>query len=332
MANITIYDVARKAGVSIATVSRVINSPHQVNETTRQTVLAVIDQLGFVPKVEAMARARRRNQRIGVLAPFFTVPSFVERLRGVAGILNGSPYEMVVYNVDTPAHCRHYLESLPMAQRIDGLIVMSLRIHDRVAERLKQLALPTVLIETVHPTLSGVEIDNEAGGRLAADYLLGQGHRRLGFVGGDSEIPGYTLHTSELRLAGYRRALHEASITLPEAYVRSTQNSMDYARQEAHILFDLPAPPTAIFAASDTLAMGVLKAARERGLRTPDDVAVLGFDDLEIADFIGLTTIGQSLIESGRIAVELLLARMAEPARPVQHVRLDLRIIPRETA
>jgi LacI family transcriptional regulator len=329
--NVTIYDVARKVGVSIATVSRVLNSPQQVNESTRQQVLAAIDDLGYVPKVEAMTRARRRYKRIGVLAPFFTIPSFVERLRGVAAMLDGSPYEMVVYNVDTAAHCRHYLESLPVAQRIDGLIVMSLRIHDRVADRLLQQGLPTVLVETMHPALSGVAIDNEAGGGMAAEHLLAQGHQRLGFVGGDSEIPGYTLHTSELRLAGYQRRLHAAGVTLPEACARITQNSLEHARQQAHVLLALPEPPTAIFAASDTLAMGVLKAVRQRGLRIPGDVAVIGFDDLEIADYIGLTTIGQALHESGRVAVELLLARLAEPTRSVQQVRLELKVMHRET-
>lgn len=330
MTNVTIYDVARAAGVSIATVSRVLNSPQRVNERTRQAVLVAIEQLNFVPRADAMARARRRHQRVGVLAPFFTAPAFVQRLRGVAAAIANSTYELVVYSVETAAQCRGYLESLPVARRLDGLVVMSLCVDDRVAERLQ--ALPTVLIETAHPAFPGVRIDNEAGGRMAARYLLDQGHTRLAFVGGDSEIPGYTLHTSELRLAGYRRTLHEAGIALPEANVRITPNTLEAARQQAHVLFGLPAPPTAVFAASDLLAMGVLKAARERGLRTPGDVAVLGFDDLDIADFIGLTTISQSLDETGRIAVELLVARMVDATRPIQHVNLQLHVVRRESA
>lgn len=332
MSNTTIYDVAKAAGVSIATVSRVLNSSQQVNESTRQQVLAAIERLGFVPSAEASARARRSHRRIGVLAPFFTYPSFVQRLRGVTSVLDGSPYELVVYNVDTPAHCRRYLESLPVVQRLDGLVIMSLRISDQEAERFSQQGLPVVLIETAHAKCSGVEVDQIAGGRLAADYLLAQGHRRLAFVGGDIEIPGYTLHTSELRLAGYRSALHEAGLPLQDAYVRQTHNSLEGARQQAHILFDLPQPPTAIFAASDTLALGVLKAARQRGLNLPGDVAVIGFDDLDIADYVGLTTISQALDESGRVGVELLLARIAEPTRPVQQVRLALKEVVRETA
>jgi LacI family transcriptional regulator len=329
--HVTIYDVAREAKVSIATVSRVLNSPQQVNEGTHQHVLATIDRLGFVPKAEATARARRRNQRIGVLAPFFTYPSFVQRLRGVASMLDGSPYELVVYNADTPTHCRNYLENLPIAHRLDGLVIMSLCINDQVAGRLIQHELPTVLIETAHPAFSGVEIDNEAGGRLAATFLLERGHRQIGFVGGDSEISGYTLHTSELRLAGFRRALLAEGIALPDALVRITPNSPEAAASQTRVLLGLAEAPTAIFVASDTLALGVIKALREQGRQIPGDVAVLGFDDLDVAEHVGLTTISQSLDESGQVAVELLLTRIAEPTRPVQHVRLPLRIQMRET-
>jgi LacI family transcriptional regulator len=332
VSNATIYDVAKEAGVSIATVSRVLNSSQQVNEETRQQVLAAINRLGFVPRAEASARARRSHRRIGVLAPFFTYPSFVQRLRGITSVLEGSPYELVVYNVDTAAHCRHYLESLPVVQRLDGLVIMSLRIDDPVAERFLRQELPVVLIEMSHPAFSSVDVDHIAGGRLAAAYLLARGHRLLAFVGGDIEIPGYTLRTSELRLAGYQSALHEAGLPLSDAYIRQTQHSLEQARQQAHVLFDLPEPPTAIFAANDTLALGVLKAGRQRKLNLPGDVAVIGFDDLDIADYVGLTTISQALDESGRVGVELLLARMAEPARPIQHIRLPLKEIARETA
>ena len=332
MNTVTIYDVARTAGVSIATVSRVINSPSKVNEATRQRVLAAIDELGYVPRAEARARARRSEQRIGVIAPFFTRRAFVQRLRGISSALLGTPYELIVYNADSPLHCRHYLESLPIARRLDGLVLMSILVEDVAAQRLQDHGLHTVTIETTHPAFSSVTIDNEEGGAMAARYLLEQGHRRLGFVGGDSEIPGYTLHTSALRLQGFRRALEEAGIDLPDRYVAESTYSLEEGRRMAHELFSLAKPPTAIFAASDAQAMGALKAAKERGMRVPDDVAVIGFDDLDIADYIGLTTIRQSLDESGRVAIELLLSRLSEPMRPVRHVRLPLELVPRETA
>lgn len=332
MANTTIYDVAEKAGVSIATVSRVLNTPHRVNEKTRQRVMQAIDQLAFVPKAEASARARQNSYRIGVLAPFFTYPSFVQRLRGVASVVNGSEYELVVYSIDSALHYQRQLESLPVAHRIDGLIIMSLQLSDEAAERLLRNELHTVLIESQHPSFSGVEIDNIGGGRLAAEYLIEKGHRRIAFVGIDTEIPGCTLPTSAMRLTGFQAKLKEVGLPLLDSYVRNAPNDMEAAYAQAQMLLTLADRPTAIFAASDLLAIGVLKASRELGLKTPEEVAVLGFDDLDIADYLGLTTIRQSLDESGRVAVELLFGRLADPLRSVQHVHFPLTIVQRGTA
>jgi len=331
MLTVTVYDVAKKAGVSITTVSRVLNSPEKVNKATRARILAAIDELGFVPKAEAVARARKGSGRIGVLAPFFTYPSFVQRLQGVTAVLDDSPYELVIYNVDSSSRRDGYLASLPLTRRLDGLVIMALPFGDDAAKRLLSNGLVTVLIEFTHPSFSSIEIDNQAGGRLAAQYLVEQGHRRCAFVG-DTDLPDYAIPTSDQRLVGYRAALSAAGISLPESYIALAPHSLENAHQLTHRLLDLPEPPTAIFAASDTQAMGVLKAARERGVAVPGELAVVGFDDLEIANYIGLTTIRQPLAESGRVAVDLLLARLAGHLRSVQHIRLPLTLVRRETA
>ena len=165
---------------------------------------------------------------------------------------------------------------------------------------------------------------------MAASYLLEQGHRRCAFVG-DADLPDYAIHTSDWRLAGYRQALADADVPLLDPYVALGPHSREAARQSTHRLLDLPIPPTAIFAASDNQALGVLKAAHERGL-SPRDLAVIGFDDLDIAEYIGLTTIRQPLEESGRVAVALLLERLGNPARPAQRIELPLTLVRRETA
>ena len=330
MPDATIYDVAKRAEVSISTVSRVLNSPDQVNETTRTRVFVAIDELGFVPKAEAAARARKGTRRIGVLAPFITYPSFVQRLRGVTTLAD-SAYELVIYNVDSASRRDGYLAFLPVTRRLDGLIIMALPFEEEAAQRLLSNELETVLLEFNHPSFSSVEIDDAAGGRLVACYLIAQGHRRFGFVG-DAEVPDYAIHTSEKRLAGYHSALYNAGFGLPNEYIALGPHGIEQARRLAHTLLDLPVPPTAIFAPSDTQALGVLKAARERDMSIPRDLAVIGFDDVEVADYIGLTTVRQPLEESGRVAVELLLSRLANRSRPVQHVRLPLTIVRRETA
>jgi len=327
----TIYDVAELAGVSISTVSRVLNAPEQVNEATRTRVLVAIDQLNFVPKAEATARARRGTHRIGVLAPFFTYPSFIPRLRGVATALANAAYEIVIYNVDSAALRDGQLATLPVTRRIDGLIVMSLPFDEKMARRLLAHELEAVLIEFSLSFFSSVEIDQRAGGQMVAHYLVERGHRRCAFVG-DSDVPEYAIHISDLRLAGYRQGLREAGLDLPEHYISRAPHGLESARRQAHTLLNRPDPPTAIFASSDTQAMGVLKAARDRRVAVPGELAVVGFDDVDIADYIGLTTVRQPLEESGRVAVDLLLARLTDRSRPVQRVTLPLTLVRRETA
>ena len=206
MPDATIYDVAEIAGVSISTVSRVLNAPEHVHGSTRARVLAAIDQLNFVPRAEATARARKAMRRIGVLAPFFTYPSFVQRLRGVANTLADFAYEMVIYNVESDVRRDGHLASLPLTRRIDGLIIMALPFEAKAAQRLVAHELEVVLIEFTHPLFSSVEINDESGGLLVARYLVERGHQRCAFVG-DSDVPVYALHTPAGKLFASAYAL-----------------------------------------------------------------------------------------------------------------------------
>ena len=327
----TIYDVAKQAGVSITTVSRMLNDPGRVNSETRERVLAAVDALGFVPKAEARARALRRTGRIGVISPFFTAPSFVQRLRGISEALSAKKFELVIYTVDSADHLKSFLSSLPLTGNLDGLIILSLPVDDANVRRLVEHGLPTVLVEFPHPSLSSVVIDDVMGGRIAARYLLDKGHRRIAFLG-DTDLPEYSLHPVSQRLVGFRKTLKEAGIELPDVLVRLAPYSQEQTRQVAAELLSLPQPPTAIFAATDFQALGVLKAARQLKIRVPEQLAVVGFDDLDLAEYTDLTTIRQHLDESGRLAVEILLAQIESPSRPPKHVRLPLSLIVRETA
>ncbi len=327
----TIYDVAKLAGVSITTVSRMLNAPNKVNSETQERVIASIDALGFVPKAEARARAMQKNGRIGVITPFFTAPSFVQRLRGIAGALSPMNFELVIYTVDSTNNLQRYLSTLPLTGNLDGLIVLSLPVGDKDARRLVDNGLPTVLIEYPHPKLNCVEIDDVQGGHMAAAYLLKKGHRRIAFLG-DTDLPEYSLHPVSLRLSGFRQALKEFGIDLPETFVRLAPYSQEQTRQVARELLKLAAPPTAIFAATDFQALGVLKAARQLNVDVPEKLAVIGFDDLDMAEYADLTTICQHLDESGRLAVEILLAQIESSSQVPRHVKIPLNIIERKTA
>jgi DNA-binding LacI/PurR family transcriptional regulator len=335
MAHATIYDVAKEAGVGIGTVSRVLNASAQVNAETRARVLAAIDKLGFVPKFEALARARKQIGRIGVLTPFFTSDSFVDRLRGVVAALTALPYELVIYDVASEAQRDGYLTNLALTHRVDGLIVIGLPLDTPTTLRLLKHNLPTVSItptnDQLQPSLTQIVHDDAVGGQIAAEYLLSRGHRRLGFIG-DTDIPAFTGTTSDHKLRQFRQTLAQAGVALPEEYIGLAPFGVETAYQQAHTLLNLPAPPSAIFAGSDTQAFGVLRAARERGLSIPDDLAIIGFDDIEHAEYVGLTTIDQQLKQSGRLAVELLLTLLSEGEHKTRRIDLPFTLKKRMTA
>ena len=329
--NPTIYDVAEYSGTSISTISRVINSPDKVSVETRRKVFAAIDALGFIPKAEARARALRQNGRIGVITPFFTAPSFVQRLRGLAGELSKKNYDLVIYTVDSVDRLQSYLSSLPLTGILDGLVIMSLPVEDIYVNHLLKHNIPTVLIEFPNAKLNSVEIDDVAGGRMVAEYLVAKGHRRIAFLG-DTDLPEYSIHPVSLRLVGFRQRLLEEGIVLKDEFVRLAPYTMEQTRQVAIELLNTANPPTAIFAATDFQALSVIKVAHQLGVKIPEELAVIGFDDLDMAEYADLTTVRQHLDESGRLAIEILLAHIVDNSRPVQHINLLLTIIERLTA
>jgi LacI family transcriptional regulator len=293
--------------------------------------MSAIDQLGFVPKAEARARAMKSTGRIGVLTPFFTAPSFVQRLRGVASTLSKSNYELVIYPVDSMEHLQGYISSIPIMGNLDGLIIMSLAIEDKDARRLHDKGMETVLIEYSHPQLNSIVINDAQGGRLAAEHLIKKGHRRIAFLGDIEPPEKYAIHPVKSRLSGFREALQDSGISLPKNYIRSAPYSQEQSRQAAHDLLNLPEPPTAIFAAADIQALSIMKVARQLNITIPHDLAVIGFDDIDLAEHVDLTTIRQHLDESGKLASEILLAHINESNRPLQHVNLPLKLIERLT-
>jgi LacI family transcriptional regulator len=328
----TIYDVAKTSGVSISTISRVLNAPDKVNTRTRERVMSAIDHLGFVPKAEARARAMRSTKRIGVLTPFFTAPSFVQRLRGVAGALSRANCELVIYTVDSVEHLQAYIASIPIMQNLDGLIIISLAIEEKDAHRLRHNGIETVLIESWHAQLNCICIDDERGGMLAAKHLIDRGHTRIGFLGDIEPPERYAIRPIKSRLTGFKRSLEEAGLSLPRRYVVRAPHTEGGVQQAARALLDLPRPPTAVFASSDIQAVSLMKVARQAQLRIPEDLAIVGFDDIDLAGFMDLTTIRQDLDESGRLAAEILLSKKADPGRSLQHIQLPLTLIQRQTA
>lgn len=326
----TIKDVAERAGVSISTVSLAINGSARVRPETRERILAAADELEFVPRTEAVARARRGVRRIGVMAPFTSYPTFARRLNGVLSVLREQTWEVVVFDQESAAFSLPTLASIPLTNKLDGLIVMSLPLDEATAERLARHKLATVLVEATRPGFSSVTIDDAEGGRLAARLLLDRGHTRLAFLGERKHTADVVL-PPESRLRAFRETLAAAGSPLADDLVVAVPHSIEAARQAACELLDRPDRPTAVFAHDDMLAAGVLKAARQRGLRVPEQLAVVGFDDSDLAEGLGLTTVRQPLRESGEVAAQTLVAQLGNPGRSLQEVTLKLALVERET-
>jgi DNA-binding LacI/PurR family transcriptional regulator len=314
----TIRDVARHAGVSVATVSRVLNDVPVVSEDMRDRVHDAIACLGYRPSSAARSLSLGRSQAIGVVAPFFTSPSVVERLRGVAERARESGYGLMLFDVEAAEQRAAAFTEFARRDRVDGLLVISLPLSDEDVDAFDRERLPVVMVDCGHPRIPHVVIDDARGGELAAAHLLERGHRRIGFVG-DEPDGAFGFTSSEDRRRGFERALRRAGIPpAPELECRGRHGRAP-ARALAEELLRRPDRPTAVFAASDTQAVGVLEAAHSLGLRVPEDVAVIGFDDIEIAEPLGLTTVRQPLRQSGARGADLLLGtilgdRGGEPA------------------
>jgi LacI family transcriptional regulator len=330
----TIADVAAASGVGVGTVSRVINSAANVRETTRVSVQKVIDQLGYRPSHLAASLSRGTARTTAIVVPHLTRPSVVMRLAGALAVLDEQGYDTVVCNVDTPQQRDHHLAALIKRHRADGVIVVSLRLSRQQLGSFQRTGVPLVTVGVLAPGVPQTVTDDVTGGRLATEHLLSLGHRRIGFVGDTARRMSATnlgLSASQYRLTGYRQALAAAGVGYDPALVRRGPYGAVNAEALAAELLALPDRPSAIFATSDTQAMGVLTAADRCGLPVPGELSVIGFDDIESAALLGLSTVRQPLERSGAEGARRLCALLrGERVRPLRQ-QLALEVVLRSS-
>lgn len=324
-------DVAHEVGVSHQTVSRVLNNSPLVRPDTRERVLAAIELLDYRPNPLARGLSRGRSQTIGVVVPFFTHSSAVERLRGIAAALSPSKYDLVLFNVESPMHRDEHFAALTRRDRADGLLVLSLPPPPAHLARLTANGVPVVLVDA-HGDAPAVVTDDVEGGRIATRHLAELGHERIAFVGDHPNSPfGFT--SSGHRQEGWAEVLTEIGVRKRRHLLRHGPHDRDAGRALVADLLSLRTRPTAIFAASDILALGALEAARQAGLRVPEDLSVVGFDDIELSAYVGLTSVRQPLFESGRLGASLLLDAVERGVvhDNVEH-QLELELVVRSTS
>ena len=333
---VTIADVAADAGVGVGTVSRVLNGREQVRASTIRAVQDSIGRLGYRPSHAAAALVRGTPRTVAVLVAHMTRPSAVVRVASALAVLQEHGYDTIVCNVDTPLERDRNLEALLPTHRADGVLAISLPLS---RAQLAQFTRAGVGFASVDAAAArGVPqtvIDDVAGGRLAAEHLISLGHRRIGFVGdmASGRPPaGLGFTSSAHRLRGYRQALAAAGLEVRADLIGRGPHDAAVAAELAARLLKLSDPPSAIFAASDTQAIGVLAAADRLGVPVPEQLSVVGFDDIDSATFLGLSTIRQPLARSGAEGAHRLCALLrGERVLPLRQ-ELPLELIARASS
>ncbi len=311
----TIYDIAKEASVGIGTVSRVFNNHPSVSDDTKKRVLRVANRLRYQPHPYARGLARKRTNSILAFIPFFSTFFFVEVLRGVQAGLHDLEFDLILYGVNHPDHVENSLKRNALRGRGDGLLFCSMRIPDDSEKEYLPENVPIVLIDTVHPSFDSFYIDNKQGAVAATRHLISLGHKNIGIL-----LANLESYPARQRLEGFRMAMKESGLPVREDWVRrSSSPHLDGFNRETgyslmkEFLDKKNQMPTAIVVSSDIQAAGALSAIEEAGLNCPGDLALVGFDDIELAGHLGLTTMRQPMFQMGSMAAARLVERMKDP-------------------
>jgi len=315
---VTIYDVAKKAGVGIGTVSRVINNSPQISPKTREKVLKVIKELKYQPYSMAQGLARKRTNTIACIVPFLTGYFYFELLNGVQQAISNYGYDLILYSVNLSEKKEAIFKRTLRERRVDGVLIISIPISDYYAKKFNQSKLPVALVDNFHKDLDSITIENREGAFLATQHLINIGHVKIGMINGNlTSVP------SQTRLQGFKDALTKNEIVPDERYIINVDNNEDHEinhndgfnkaagyKAMRKLLEIEENRPTAVFVSSDIQAVGAINAIQEKGLKMPDDIAIVSFDGIELSEYLGLTTMKQPMFEMGNLAVEQLIKKI----------------------
>ncbi len=330
-----IKDVASRAGVSPSTVSRVVANHPRISKATRERVRAVMKELDYHPNVIARSLVRQSSEAIGLLIPssieqFFLNPFFPEVLRGITQVAQNEGYDIVL---STALHGRNdvdRLERMVRSKQVDGVILLTARLDDPLFTVLEENHIPSVVIgrPSQEVSLSWVNNDNRLAAYETTTHLLKLGHQRIGFIGGSQELV-----VTVDRLTGYSHALMECGITFDPNLVVSGEFIEDVGYNGMMRLLALAERPSAIVASDDVLAFGAMRAAGELGYRIPEDLAIVGFNDIPLARLANppMTTMNVHIYELGQTAAKLLLQHINDKVAPPQNVIVAHELVVRRT-
>jgi LacI family transcriptional regulator len=328
--DVTIIDVAQEAGVSYSTVSRVVNNKSYVKPETREKVTQAMNRLGYQANLHARSLAGGNSHVIGLLVHNMTTQYMAEIFKGIEDVLTNSDYELMLYTT----HRRRTKESTfvnMMARGLaDGLLIVLPREPEAYLQSLRERDIPYVLIDQVGVDENDLSVmsTNRQGGYEATQHLIELGHRRIGIITGWMDMVG-----ARDRLEGYKAALREHCLSIDETLIVEGDFDQDSGYSGAQELLDMAEPPTAVFVSNDVMAQGAMDAIRERGLLIPQDMSIVGFDDIPLAAVLNppLTTLHQPMEDMGRQATEMLLALINHPDEEQHSIVLPTELILRES-
>jgi LacI family transcriptional regulator, repressor for deo operon, udp, cdd, tsx, nupC, and nupG len=330
----TIDDVARRARVSVATVSRALRGLPNVAPSTRQRVLHAAQELDYVADPSASRLAGGRSHTVALVVPMLGQWFYSRIFSGVEGMLAAAGYDVLPFTLTGPGGRDRFVATLPFRKRVDALLLVDAPLREDQLDQVLAAAPCAVTVGLRCPGVASLQLDNVAAARLAVGHLTGLGHRRIALIGGAPDDPfGFTVPVE--RAAGYRQALRDAGLELQPELEVAGNFSLQGGAEAMQQLLGLDDPPTAVFACSDEMAIGAMQVAQDAGLRVPANLSIVGFDDHEVSEFVGLTTIRQDVGGLGERAAQLLLDLLDGPvdAQPgeVPHLIQPTRLVVRRT-
>ncbi|MFW5982099.1 MAG: LacI family DNA-binding transcriptional regulator [Halanaerobiaceae bacterium] len=330
-----IYDIAKIAGVSIATVSKVINDRHDVSEDTKKRIRKIMQEHNYIPNSVARSLTTNQSGSIGIIFNYYHEEGinnmfFQEVLFGVEKVLGKAGYDYVYFS-DQKWHDDYEYDYLGKCKNrmVDGAILLGIH-KDENMSRLLESSLPVVLIDLEYSNESSsyVSSDNEKGAFQAIDYFYSLGHRKIGMIMGPRGIS-----PADIRLSGFEKALREKKLEYRKEWIVESEFEENSAYQAMQGLLSLAEKPTAVFCQADVIAIAAINAIKDAGLKVPDDFSIIGFDDIEVSKYItpSLTTVSQNTYQLGENAAELLLKMVASPNKRISPIILPSHLVKRDS-
>lgn len=326
----TIDDVARRAAVSVATVSRALRGLPNVAPSTRARVLYAATELQYVADPSASRLAGGRSLTIGLAVPMLGQWYYSKLFSGVEAVVAAGGYDVLPFTLSGPGGVNRFVDTMPFSKRVDGLVVVDAPLDASQFARLADAGAALVTIGLLLRGISGLSVDNTAAARLAVGHLTGLGHRRIALIGGIEDDP-FGFSTPVDRFRGYQDALQTAGLPYDPQLAAPGNFSLDGGAEAMNRLLALDEPPTGVFACSDEMAIGAMQVARDAGLRVPEELSIVGIDDHDVSEYVGLTTIRQDVVGQGERAAQMLLDHLLNALNEAIHEIYPTRLIVRRT-